>query len=1163
MSSNVLSGAVQNGKLLVHIAENGQSFELSCNGYTLVENVQQFLESASGIPSNDHLLLCQDVKLEPRCPLSTYKLPSDDQEVFLFNKARMRSNAPPPAPEQVEKIDIPDPPLPTSAHDPHPLDDASDPALKALPSYERQFRYHFHCGNAIYTLSQVKIEACERLLKAQKVQGRAMEIARGNLDHFYGMIQQNYGEFLKCYSQQHRSHSNLITNFGRDIERLRSCKLHPSLETGNRKCLLDFVKEENLHKLVEDCNSSHLQFDNKVSEFKQEFGELEHHAKQLFSSKASDIIRDLEHTIRDHQKYLSEQKSIMQALSKDVNMVKRLVDDCLTGQSSSSLRPHDAVSALGPMYESHEKSYLRKMQDCDRRITGLLDFCKDKKNETNLFVHNYMQKIAYIQFMIKDIRCKFSVFQEALKRQSDLFENLRVVRGIGPAYRACLAEVVRRKASMKLYMGMAGQLAERLATKREAEIRRREEFLKVHSSYIPRDVLFSMGLYDTPSQCDVNISPFDTKLLDIDLSVLDRYAPEYLMGLSYRGEKHSPLKSSFSMSNDGSQSAEIDECAFEFSEKVDSEQLLQGSEFLDIAGTSKMEVENAKLRAELASKIAVICSISPEFDYESLDDSKIGSLRKDISEKTSEALRLKDEYEKHLHSMLKMKQMQCESYEKRIQKLEQRLSDHYLQGHKHSADEGTSNLTASAAKNDGSKSEISGVGEADISHAAHDAMDEFSCASSSLDKPGLLSKQGKAQEALYDNMTDSSSTINPQLDSSMLDPHRDEEHEHFSDKDAKETVDVAVSIPSSSMVLSVSQPSNVLPSEAAAEPDMDSKVSADLVLELQNALAEKSSELNEAENELGMLREKVAKLNMELENKRQLLDESQMNCAHLENCLHEAREEAQTHLCAADRRASEYSALRASAVKMRSLFERLRTCILSGGTAGFAESLRALSQSLANSINEKEDDSTAEFRECVRVLAEKVAALSRNRSELLERCSNTETANKQLTKEVEEKKELVNALYKKHQLEKQANKEKICFARLEVHEIAAFVLNSAGYYEAINRHCPRYYLSAESVALFTNHLPSRPSYIVGQIVHIERQIVRTPPSPLPSPSTQADHHDRDRVGDSLMSDAGTSRLSSLNSGSTSTTPYGLPVGCEFFIVTVAMLPDTSSSSSPS
>ena len=72
-----------------------------------------------------------------------------------------------------------------------------------------------------------------------------------------------------------------------------------------------------------------------------------------------------------------------------------------------------------------------------------------------------------------------------------------------------------------------------------------------------------------------------------------------------------------------------------------------------------------------------------------------------------------------------------------------------------------------------------------------------------------------------------------------------------------------------------------------------------------------------------------------------------MNCAHLENCLHEAREESQTNLCAADRRASEYNALRASAVKMHGLFERLKGCVCAPvGVAGFAESLRALAHSL-------------------------------------------------------------------------------------------------------------------------------------------------------------------------------------------------------------------------
>lgn len=116
----------------------------------------------------------------------------------------------------------------------------------------------------------------------------------------------------------------------------------------------------------------------------------------------------------------------------------------------------------------------------------------------------------------------------------------------------------------------------------------------------------------------------------------------------------------------------------------------------------------------------------------------------------------------------------------------------------------------------------------------------------------------------------------------------------------------------------------------------------------------------------------------------------------------------------------------------------------------------------------------------------------------------------------------------------QANKEKISFGRLELHEIAAFVPNTAGHYVAINRNCGHYYLSPESAALYTDNLPhNHLTYIVGQIVHIERQTVK--PSPV-----EAEHKSGSSQS-TLSSDAN---------------PYGLAVGCEFFVVTVAMLPDT-------
>uniref|UniRef100_A0A803M8Z5 Autophagy-related protein 11 n=1 Tax=Chenopodium quinoa TaxID=63459 RepID=A0A803M8Z5_CHEQI len=1049
MSSNVTGGYVAKGKLLIHIAENGHSYELECDDSTVVEAVQKFIESVAGIQFGDQLLLCGDMKLESNEVLGAYKLPSDEQEVFCFNKARLQANAARPPPEQIEIHVIPEPTPPSSNHDAHPLDNAVDPALKALPSYERQFRYHYHCGHAIYSMTIEKFEICERLLREQKVQERAIEIARRNLDYFFRILNQNYMDFLKCYSQQHRTHSDLLLNFTREIEKLRSCKLIPALQTSSRKCLLDLVKEENLRKWVDNCNSSHKQFENKVSQFKHVFGKLKHDVEELFSSKASLPIRDLELMIKEQCCHINEQRSIMQSLSKDVSTVKKLVDDCLSSQMSSSLRPHDAVSALGPMYDVHDKNHLPKMTACDSSISDLLDYCTTKKNEMNSFVHSYMQKIAYIQHTIKDVRLQFNAFSEAIKRQDAVFEGLKIVRGIGPAYRSCLAEA--------------------------------------QSSFIPRDVLAAIGLFDTPSQCDVNIVPFDTSLLDIDIRDIDCYAPESLVGLPFKSEKSGSSRTSLSMSNSSSYSGDVERQAIISHENYED---IDVCDLVDVAGTSKMEVENAKLRADLASAIAQICSFSSEVEYDSLDDSKIDNLLKNTAEKTAEALQQKDEYIKHLESMLKAKHQQCQSYEKRIEELAQQLSEQYMQARKCL---GNNDATYSS-KSDDCRSGISDHGERQLANRSGDLMDEISCTSNPADaKDGLLPRMTSKAQEVDENMTDSSGIQNPHLDSSMMDPQRDEQ------------------------LLATSSSLGVLPSEAPADLSLSAaKVNNDLVLELQSALEDKANQLTETESRLKSVLEDVSKLGVELENSRKLLDESQMNCAHLENCLHEARQEAQTHLCAADRRASEYNTLRASAVKMRGLFERLKSCVnASGGVAGFADSLRSLAQSLASSASDGEDDGNVEFRACIRVLADKVGILSRQRAELLDRYSKAEAANKQLSKDLEERKEMVKTLYTKHQHEKQANKEKISFCRFEVHEIAAFILNSSGHYEAISRNCPNYFLSPESVALFTDHLPNRPAYIIGQIVHIERRVVK------PHSATH------------------------------------LPVGCEYFIVTVAMLPDTT------
>ncbi|PKU75246.1 autophagy-related protein 11 [Dendrobium catenatum] len=1128
-------------KLLVHISENGHSYEFECDGSTPVQAIQRSIESLCGVHISDQLLLCRNTSLDSQQSLAYYKLPQDDSEVFLYNKSKLHTDSPRPSPEAIDipNAAIPAPPSPSQS--PHPLDEASDPALKALASYERQFRYHFQYANAIYGCTRTKFEVCKRLFREKQVQQRALETAQGNLGHTFRKLQQRYAEFIRCFNQQHRYHSELLTNFEKDVERLRTVMLLPLLQNDSRKCLLDLVKENELRKCADNCFTSHKQFENKVLQLKQNFVELNRRVDDVFLDMDSIGTKDLELMLKDHEKVLSDQKSIMQSLSKDVNTVKKLADDCLNCQPSRSLRPHDAISALGPMYEVHEKNHLPKVQNCDHAISKLLDKSTAKKNEMNILVHFCMQKVKAAQFSIKDMMNELHAFQEVMGHKEKEFDNLKLVNGISHAYRACLAEVARRKSSSKLYMGLAGQLAERLAAEREAEIRRREGFCKAWSKYIPHDILASMGLFDSPSQCDVNIVPFDTNLIDIDVVDVDRYSPQPITGIQPRYEKSKSFRSYRATSVDGSNSTTSEENHVDSSEKVELEGLIEGCLPVDISGTSKLEVENARLKADLASAITVICTFNAEFGYETFDEVDSDNLLKTIKDKTTEALHSKDEYIKHIQSMLNMKQVQCSTYEKRIRELEQRLADQYNVGQKISSDKNASESLVSAIKTESYRGDIYGDEEAPNAYVSTVTMEEASCTSASADpRLDLISAQtGKLGDGGDENMIDLSGMLNVNsvdhlqkvIDASMLEPPHDhqacgdDEEERVGQEDKEEVGETETESVKEAPQFSLTSDSSdgstrvrgIFPGRISTDLSLDSKINDDVVLELQTALAERSSQFDMAENKLKAALEEICSLKRELEIRRNLLDESQMNCAHLENCLHEAREEARTNLCAAERRASEYNALRATAVKMHSLFERFRNCVMAlDGAVNFADSLRSFATSLGSGSVDDEDDVSANFRKCIMVIADKAGLLFRR----------TEHLNKQM----EHQRESIETLYRKHQLEKQASKDKISFLHMEVHELAAFILNPAGNYEAINRNRPNYFLSSESIALFTEHL-SRPTYIIGQIVHIEKQIARLPSSSQVSQDDQS-------------------------SGKNPSNPFGLPVGCEYFIVTIAMLPDT-------
>jgi phage shock protein A len=74
------------------------------------------------------------------------------------------------------------------------------------------------------------------------------------------------------------------------------------------------VKEENLRKSVENCTSSHKQFENKMSQFKQTFGDVKGRVENLLTAGPFLATKNLEQAIKEHHRHINEQKSIMQSL---------------------------------------------------------------------------------------------------------------------------------------------------------------------------------------------------------------------------------------------------------------------------------------------------------------------------------------------------------------------------------------------------------------------------------------------------------------------------------------------------------------------------------------------------------------------------------------------------------------------------------------------------------------------------------------------------------------------------------------------------------------------------------------------------------------------------------------------------------------------------------
>eukprot|EP00897_Mesotaenium_endlicherianum_P009176 jgi/Mesen1/8287/ME000045S07747 len=680
--------------MLIHVAENGRSYELDCVGATTVEVINNTLAALTGIPVGEQMLISGDTRLEPSRNLAFYRLPSEEKHVFLFNRLRLLPDAPPPGQEELEHVEAVLPPAPSVLDVGHPLDESPNPLLRALPSYERQFRFHFQKGQAIFRASQQRFDQCRRLVQENRVQELAMETACGNMGLYYRHICSAHEDFIQQFARQHATHQDLLNSFEQDMDRLRACELHPALRSHNpsRGTLLDCVKEDALRRWAHDCSMSHAHFAGKVAELRTLFADLQRSVEELLQTAPDVDVEHLEAGLEESHKYIEDQGSILQSLSKDLNTVRKLVEDCVSSQlSSSSLRPLDACAALDPMSELHTGNHLPRVEACDRKLAALLQHLRQCKLVMSTCVHRQLQRVASLQSRIRDLRNQLAAFREALARQEEIFAELALLRRVAAAYCACLLEVVRRRAFAEVYLGEARQVAERVARVREGEIALRAKFAQDQSLYLPRDVLEGMGLLGVPSLCEISVPPFDRHLLNIDIAYVQRTCGS--------GTLLGTFSSSSSSASAAAPSALPAPAAAAGGKAAASPGRGEGGGAADAASDGEddggdhhqpgggLELENARLRADLASALALVYALQAGGGSGGISGASGGASsssaaaaqdrdsRAMVASKTAEALRLKDQHSALIQSSLQKQRSQSSLYEQRIRELEARLAE--------------------------------------------------------------------------------------------------------------------------------------------------------------------------------------------------------------------------------------------------------------------------------------------------------------------------------------------------------------------------------------------------------------------------------------------------------------------------------------------------------
>ncbi|RLN64263.1 hypothetical protein BBJ29_004494 [Phytophthora kernoviae] len=487
----------------------------------VVEELREELARVSGVPVADQILLGGPpfARLDPRRPVEYYGLPTEDKEVFLYDRRLLSQEAATPPPTAVELapvvVKLPSQPV-ASSEGSRMLSESSHPMMRALVEYEGYFQLQVSQSEALESGTRANISASERGTHELQVQERAIAAAVANLDLFKTSMMKHFAPFWSDFQATNEKHDRLLSQFDSYLDTLATVELHPALATDERKTLYDCIPVEKEREWAAQCEQSHTHVHAQVMKLQQVHDDICQEVTDMMTSHAEASREYVEASAElEQMKCLgSKQLNITSTLRDNLHYVLSSIEETSTIASGSnpmqaSTNALDVCRRIDELYQGQQNM----VPDAQKLVEDIVAHVKNiamKKAALFARVHSTLRQISISQSKIRDFENSLAVFREALAAQKKHFYELEHLDKLPESYAACLKEISRRLTYGRMFSDRIQSMAEELAQLREDEVQHREEFLRSYGQHLPRD--FVTGLAEKPSHCEFRMRPFDQNL---------------------------------------------------------------------------------------------------------------------------------------------------------------------------------------------------------------------------------------------------------------------------------------------------------------------------------------------------------------------------------------------------------------------------------------------------------------------------------------------------------------------------------------------------------------------------------------------------------------------------------------------------------------------------